>query len=290
MKTQKSAKVAAVCLIEGLESRQFLTVTTDTTVPTDVIMSDPGVIVGLPIDTGTTDTGSTDSGSTDGGIMTDPTLNSDPTGSLMDPSSDGSGTVDVPVTDPTDIPTDVFNGTDPVVYQSGIETLNGGVTPRNTGNISPNQRNLHGSNANHKNHRGAWNGLNSSSNSVHAANNRKSNVKSAAKKAPTQSTGGVTFTAVATRKFTQQVGSFNQQTVDIIFTAKISWGDGTTSNATMSGGLLNGGNFTVNGIHTYAKTGTYQVTTQVFSSVAPNTKLKFKSLTIQSIATVMGNS
>ena len=96
MKTQKSAKVAAVCLIEGLESRQFLTVTTDTTVPTDVIMSDPGVIVGLPIDTGTTDTGSTDSGSTDGGVMTDPTLNSDPTGALMDGSSDGSGTADVP--------------------------------------------------------------------------------------------------------------------------------------------------------------------------------------------------
>ena len=86
MKTQKSAKIAAVCLFEGLESRQFLTVVTDTTVPTSVIMSDPAVIVGVPINAGT---------------VTDPTLNSDPTGAMMDGSSNGSGTADVAVTDPS---------------------------------------------------------------------------------------------------------------------------------------------------------------------------------------------
>jgi large repetitive protein len=48
------------------------------------------------------------------------------------------------------------------------------------------------------------------------------------------------------------------------YTVSVSWGDGTTSSATLSSiGAPNGTTFTVTGTHTYAETGSYQITTTI---------------------------
>ena len=68
------------------------------------------------------------------------------------------------------------------------------------------------------------------------------------------------FNATATQSFSGQVAEFkddNQLAQQGDFTATINWGDGTSASPGLISG--SGGNFTVNGTHTYASPGTYQV-------------------------------
>jgi len=78
------------------------------------------------------------------------------------------------------------------------------------------------------------------------------------------------ITETAGNTFTATLGTFNQFTLDIIFTAQINWGDShVTTPGSLSGGDLAQGNWTVNGTHNYAHPGTYKVTADVFSQIAP---------------------
>ena len=76
--------------------------------------------------------------------------------------------------------------------------------------------------------------------------------------------------------FSATLGKFNQFTLDIIFTAKINWGDSHVNTpGTLTGGDLAQGNWTVTGTHKYAHNGTYKVTVDVFSQIAPGHGPKF---------------
>jgi hypothetical protein len=75
------------------------------------------------------------------------------------------------------------------------------------------------------------------------------------------------LTETATQKFTAVIASFHQPTVDVIFTAKINWGDGTTSVGTITGDGSANGNWQVTGTHMYKKTGVYKVHTYVYSRI-----------------------
>ena len=75
--------------------------------------------------------------------------------------------------------------------------------------------------------------------------------------------GGVQLTEVATQKFSAKIGSFDFHNVDLLLTAKVSWGDGTTSNGLVVSKNTNG-EYDVVGTHTYAKTGKYKVQITLF--------------------------
>jgi hypothetical protein len=78
------------------------------------------------------------------------------------------------------------------------------------------------------------------------------------------------ITEKAGKPFTANLGTFNQFTLDIIFTATVNWGDSHVNfPAKVTGGDLAQGNWTVQGTHTYAHTGLYKVTADVFSQIAP---------------------
>jgi hypothetical protein len=89
------------------------------------------------------------------------------------------------------------------------------------------------------------------------------------------------LTETAAKPFTATLGKFTYFTLDIILTAKITWGDGTTTVGTLNGGDLAQGNWTLTGTHTYAKTGTYTVHATVYSQVAGSklTPSKFEDFT-----------
>jgi hypothetical protein len=77
------------------------------------------------------------------------------------------------------------------------------------------------------------------------------------------------ITETVDKPFTAVLGQFNQFTLDIIFTAKINWGDGHVNYpGTLSGGDLANGNWVVSGSHTYGAVGTYLVHAYVYSKVA----------------------
>ncbi len=92
------------------------------------------------------------------------------------------------------------------------------------------------------------------------------------------------LTETATQPFTATLGKFKYFTLDVILTAKIIWGDGTTSVGTLSGGDLAGGNWTITGTHTYAKTGTYTVHATVYSQVAGS---KWKPTVFEDFPTII---
>jgi hypothetical protein len=75
----------------------------------------------------------------------------------------------------------------------------------------------------------------------------------------------LTLSESATKAFTATVGSFTDaagsQAKAADFTAKINWGDGTTSNGTVS--QTAAGKFSVSGSHTYASVGEKTVTVNV---------------------------
>jgi len=78
---------------------------------------------------------------------------------------------------------------------------------------------------------------------------------------------GATLTETAAERFTAVLGSFTQFTLDVTFSGVIHWGDGHSSSATLSGGDLDQGVFQVTGTHAYARAGTYQVRTTIYSHV-----------------------
>lgn len=78
--------------------------------------------------------------------------------------------------------------------------------------------------------------------------------------------GGVTFTATKKVAFTKVVGGFNHPSVDQIYKAKISWGDGHSSIGTVTGTPATG-NFNITGTHTYKKSGQFAVKVTVYSSI-----------------------
>jgi hypothetical protein len=80
------------------------------------------------------------------------------------------------------------------------------------------------------------------------------------------------LTETAGKKFTATLGTFNQETLDIFFTATINWGDGVTSTGTVTGGDLDQGNWTITGTHLYKSAGTYKVHAYVYSHLAPHGK------------------
>jgi hypothetical protein len=84
---------------------------------------------------------------------------------------------------------------------------------------------------------------------------------------------GATLTETAAKRFTAVLGSFTQFTLDVTFTGVIHWGDGHSRRATLTGGDLDQGVFTVTGTHAYARAGTYQVRTTIYSHVV-GSKLK----------------
>jgi hypothetical protein len=59
------------------------------------------------------------------------------------------------------------------------------------------------------------------------------------------------------------------------FTATIEWGDGTSSSGTVSGG---GGSYAVNGSHTYASTGTFEVTVKILDDGGSSAEAKSRLL------------
>lgn len=275
---KKSKKTVSNVFIEGLECRQFLSA--DPSVievpmaqpPVDELL-DPSVIY--------------QSGLAGDGAMND--------GGLMDPSisyQSGLGEVGIdPMADDGIVTTDNVNtndgnvdgsldGVDPIIYQTsggGIQTFGG---PRNTDGIQPNQRNLTAKN-NRAHKHGAWNGMHA--NAAKGAGRR--NVNNAAK-TPIVANGGKSFNAVLNQAFTKNIGTFHAQTVDVIFNAKIKWGDGTKSIGTLTGGIAAGGDFQVFGTHKYANTGVYQVKIQVTSAIKGNHRVSHPFATVKSIATV----
>ncbi len=72
----------------------------------------------------------------------------------------------------------------------------------------------------------------------------------------------------ATTPFTAVTARFHAFTVDTLFTAKISWGDGHTSTGDIQGGDLHQGNWDVSGNHTYSFTGLYKVHTYIYAQIA----------------------
>ncbi len=84
------------------------------------------------------------------------------------------------------------------------------------------------------------------------------------------SNGGVSLTEAAGKKFTANLGSFTLRSLDLIFVADISWGDGTHSQGTLVGSFATG-QYTVQGTHTYANAGKYTVDVKVFTHPAGST-------------------
>jgi hypothetical protein len=74
-------------------------------------------------------------------------------------------------------------------------------------------------------------------------------------------------TVTAGKPFTVTLAKFNQFTLDVYFTAKISWGDGTVTTGTVTGGDLSQGNWQVQGTHKFTKVGTQAVHVSVYSHV-----------------------
>ena len=74
----------------------------------------------------------------------------------------------------------------------------------------------------------------------------------------------INFTAVAGAQFSGSVATFtdaNPGPTVSDFTAKIAWGDGTTSSGTVTAGTSGG--FVVSGTHTYASTGSFTTTVSI---------------------------
>ena len=69
--------------------------------------------------------------------------------------------------------------------------------------------------------------------------------------------GGVTINATAGQSTIASVGSFESSLTGLVFHADIDWGDGSTSNGTVTS--RSDGAFDVAGTHTYASAGTYTV-------------------------------
>lgn len=78
--------------------------------------------------------------------------------------------------------------------------------------------------------------------------------------------GGITFTATKKVAFTKVVGGFNHPSVDQVYKAKISWGDGHSSIGTVTGTPATG-DFNITGTHTYKKSGQFAVKVTVNSSI-----------------------
>jgi hypothetical protein len=97
---------------------------------------------------------------------------------------------------------------------------------------------------------------------------------------------GINFNATAKKQFSGSVGGSFGPTVDIVYTAKINWGDGHTSTGAVDG-LLTIGDRHVTGAHTYAKAGTYAVRVTVIGQIV-GSKLKGTPATFTSVATVTG--
>jgi hypothetical protein len=76
--------------------------------------------------------------------------------------------------------------------------------------------------------------------------------------------GGTILSKTAGQSFTAKLGEFHQKVSDLTLTAKILWGDGTTSEGTIEGSYATG-DWYVEGTHSYAKKGIYTVTVKVFA-------------------------
>ena len=102
---------------------------------------------------------------------------------------------------------------------------------------------------------------------------------------------GTKFSATAGKSFTKTVATFtDQNTKDTAsqYKASIKWGDGATSTGTVSGSA---GKFTVTGTHTYAKAGTYSITTTITEvSDAVNTASAVSTATVTSSAVKAGHA
>lgn len=79
---------------------------------------------------------------------------------------------------------------------------------------------------------------------------------------------GPTLHVIAGIPFSGQVAFYPSPVLDppLAYSAAISWGDGTTSQATLEYGMQgNSGGYLINGTHSYAKSGTYKILTTVAS-------------------------
>jgi hypothetical protein len=88
--------------------------------------------------------------------------------------------------------------------------------------------------------------------------------------AATLTASPVTFNATASQGFSGGVATFTDGDTDLTasdFTATIDWGDGSAETAGTIGG--SGGNFTVDGAHTYATPGTYNDVSVSVNEVTP---------------------
>ena len=77
------------------------------------------------------------------------------------------------------------------------------------------------------------------------------------------SEGGRTLTETAGKKFTARLGEVTVKVVDLVLDAVISWGDGTKSAGRMIGSYATG-EYYIEGTHTYAHSGLYNVEVKVF--------------------------
>lgn len=87
---------------------------------------------------------------------------------------------------------------------------------------------------------------------------------SAAAKAAQPTSSGLTLTKVAAEKFTAKLGEFTFKVVDLALDAVIDWGDGSHSAGTLVGSYATG-EYYVQGTHTYADTGTFNVNVKIFA-------------------------